>query len=169
MTQLLHLARSKAGALVCYGFALLWAFLTLYPLFIALISSVKENTEIFGSMFKLPQVWHFDNYLKAINGARMLNCIKNSLILTTGSTAALILVSSMASFAIVQGSRFAYSRYCYLLFILGIMLPVHSTLIPLAKIMGAVGGNNNYLVIMLVYTAFQLPMSVFLIPQHHYS
>ncbi|GAB1481372.1 carbohydrate ABC transporter permease [Treponema sp.] len=146
-----------------YSFAFIWAFVTLYPLFIALISSVKENGEIYGSMFRLPQIWHFDYYSRAIAGANMLNCIKNSLIITTGTTLILLVLSSMASFVLVQGAKFKISNIIYLLFITGIMIPVHSTLIPLARIMGALNGNNNYLIIMLVYTAFQLPMSIFLI------
>ncbi len=146
-----------------YSFAFIWAFMTLYPLFIALISSVKENGEIYGNMFRLPRIWHFDFYSRAISGANMLNCIRNSLFITTGTTMILLVLSSMASFVLVQGANFKISKFIYLVFIMGIMIPVHSTLIPLARIMGAISGNNNFFIIMLVYTAFQLPMSVFLI------
>ena len=155
--------RKESTKAIYYTFAFIWAFVTLYPLFIALISSVKENGEIYGSMFRLPKVWHLEYYMRAITGARMLSCIRNSLIITGGTTVILLIVSSMASFVLVQSQRFALSGFIYLLFITGIMIPVHSTLIPLARIMGALNGHNNYFIIMLVYTAFQLPMSIFLI------
>ncbi len=152
----------KLKRAIVYIFPIFWAIVTLYPLYIALISSVKVNSEIFGSMFKLPKEYHFRFYRDAIEKANMDGCILNSLILTTGSTLLLVIVSSMISFVLAKHTS-KFMNMIYYLFIVGIMLPIHSTIIPLAKIISSMNGMNNYFVMILIYVAFQLPMSVFLI------
>lgn len=148
--------------LAAYFFPVMWSVVTLYPLFIALISSVKSNNEIFGSMFKLPKVYNFHFYMDAIEKANMLQSILNSLIITTSMTVILLIVSSMMSFVLAR-FRNKLTHIIYISFMFGIMLPIHSTLIPLARIISSMNGVNNYPVLVLVYIAFQLPISVFLI------
>jgi len=147
---------------ILYIFPIFWALVTLFPFYVAIISSVKTNNEIFGSMFQLPKEFHFEYYMDAVVKANMLTCIKNSLIITFGTVILLVIVSSMISFAITRSSS-KWMQLVYFLFILGIMLPIHSTLIPLARIMSKLNGINNFIIIILIYVAFQLPLSVFLI------
>ena len=157
-----RIERIRPSSFVPYLFPFIWAFVTLYPLFVALISSVKSNSEIFGSMFKLPVIYHFDNYSKAIYYANMFNCVKNSMILAAGSTLVLLIISSMVSFSISY-FRCRFTSFLYVVFLFGMLLPVHSTLIPLAKMLASIKGMNNYPALMFLYAAFQLPMSVFII------
>lgn len=153
----------KPARLLLYLFAYSWAIVTLYPLLVTFMSSFKENSEIYGSMFTLPKVWNFSFYAEAVVQANMLNCVKNSLVLTSSATLVLVVLSSMGSFVLVRYNHMHCIKLLYMLFIVGIMLPIHSTLIPLAKIIGSIKGKNNYLIMILIYVAFQLPMSIFLI------
>ena len=152
----------KVSKLAIYFISLIWSVVTVYPLFIALISSVKSNEEIFGSMFSLPRVFYFEFYLEAIETAMMHTAILNSLFLATTTTFFMIITSSMVSFVLAR-QKYKFLQVIYLLFIVGVMLPIHATIIPLAKIVSDINGINNYFVLTLIYIAFQLPMSVFLI------
>ncbi|CAN7671772.1 carbohydrate ABC transporter permease [Paenibacillus sp. LjRoot153] len=51
----------------------------------------------------------------------------------------------------------------YLYVIVGIMIPFHSTLIPLVKFVASVNGYNSYSTIVVIYSTFHIPFAVFLI------
>lgn len=145
-------------------FSIVWSVLTLYPFITTLFSSLKNNDEIFGNMFAPPTVFRFQNYIDAIRGARMDRAIFNSLFVTSITTVMLVAVGSMAAYALAR-FRYKILNYVYVLFILGIMLPIHSTLIPLAKTVSTTPwlGSNSFFTLMLIYTAFQLPVTIFII------
>lgn len=152
------------------GFAYLlggfWALVTLYPLFFVLISSFKNNNEIFSSAnsaMQLPTVLRFENYHDALVVGGMARALLNSLQLAGMSTVITVLLASMVSFTL---SRFRYKLrdVVYMFFLLGIMIPVHATLVPLSKIVAVtLKANNNLFVLALVYTAFHLPLAVMII------
>ncbi|MBF9017581.1 MULTISPECIES: carbohydrate ABC transporter permease [unclassified Oceanispirochaeta] len=145
-------------------FSILWSVLTLYPFITTLFSSLKNNDEIFGNMFAPPTVFRYQNYIDAITGARMDRAIFNSLFVTSITTVMLVAVGSMAAYTLAR-FRYKILNYIYVLFILGIMLPIHSTLIPLAKTVSTTPwlGSNSFFTLMLIYTAFQLPVTIFII------
>lgn len=156
--------KMKASMIPATVFSILWSLITLYPFVTTFFSSLKNNDEIFGSMFAPPAVFRYQNYVDAILGARMDRAIFNSLMVTALTTVILIVVGSMASYVLAR-FRYRVLNYVYVLFILGIMLPIHSTLIPLAKTVSSTPwlGSNSFGTLMLIYTAFQLPMTVFII------
>ena len=84
----------------------------------------------------------------------------------TGKTAEaslviIVFVASMASFVIAR-FRFKLQSLLLLFFVSGMMIPMQSVIIPLAFNLGQFHLKNNYLVLILIYVAFQLPMSVFI-------
>lgn len=154
--------RPSAAKIVAYCFAIGWALMTLYPLLVTVLSSVKSNEEIFGRMFALPQAWHLEFYYESFVNARMGRYILNSLFLATSTTVFMAIIASMASYVLAK-TAFKFVKPVYLIFLVGVMIPLHSTIIPIAKIVGAIRGMDNYLVLILVYTTFQLPQAIFLI------
>jgi len=84
------------------------------------------------------------------------------MIMAAGATVILLIISSMVSFSIAY-FRCHFTALLYLMFLFGMLLPVHSTLIPLAKMLASIKGMNNYPALMMLYATFQLPMSVFII------
>ncbi len=145
-----------------YSMTTLWAFVTIYPFFITIINSVKVNNEIFGKMFQLPSEWHFEYYIEAFVDARMGRYILNSLTLALMTTGITAIIGSMAAYVLARTS-FRFAKLIYLLFIVGVMLPIHATIIPVAKIVSALGGIDNYFMLTLVYVTFQLPQAIFLL------
>ena len=101
-----HRSKLAAHSFVLIAFAWVWAIITLYPLFVTFSSSLKDNTEIFGSMFKLPASANFQNYYDALFNANMLRSIANSLLLAFSTTAMVILIASMASYVLARKQYF---------------------------------------------------------------
>jgi raffinose/stachyose/melibiose transport system permease protein len=135
--------------------------MTLTPLFTTLLSSFKSNNEIFSNMLALPQKWLFGNYYDALFGANIFRGVINSMILGIATALLVIIVSMMASYVFSRKTRF-FVRPLYLLFLTGLMLPVHSAIIPLSKIAAGLRIIDSYLYLIPVYAAFQLPQAIFL-------
>lgn len=143
-------------------FAWTWAFFTLFPLFVALLSSFKDNNGIYGNMLSLPKEWLFSNYKDAIFSANMLGAIGNSLFLATFTTLLVLILGLLASFAFAR-IQVWFLKLLFPVFLLGVMIPIHTTIIPISKIAAKLGGYDKYWMLILIYTAFQLPQAIFLI------
>lgn len=58
--------KTKAGRGITYILAFLWIIATTVPLLLAVLSSFKDNTEIYLRPWQLPQSWAPVNYIRAI-------------------------------------------------------------------------------------------------------
>ncbi len=129
------------------------------PMLFTIISSLKENREIFSSPFSLPEVFKFENYVFAWKEANMGRYILNSIIISSSTVIVAALVGSMASFVIAR-FNFKINKYLLLFFLLGMMIPMHSVLVPVAYVIGVLGLKNNLVALVLIYVAFLLPFTI---------
>ncbi|NWQ40556.1 carbohydrate ABC transporter permease [Bacillus sp. EB106-08-02-XG196] len=145
--------------LLLYGFVLFMALLFFEPMAFTVISSFKGNTEIFGSPFSLPEVFKFENYVIAWKEANMSGYFLNSILISLATVVIVAIVSSMASFTL---SRFnlKLNRFLDLFFLMGMMVPMHTVLVPVAYIIGTFGLKNNLAALVLLYVAFSLSFSI---------
>lgn len=146
---------------VTYVFAIFWSLVTVFPLLTTILSSFKTNPEIFSNMLALPKVWQIQNYYDAFFGANILNGVKNSLILGMGTTLLVIVISLLSSY-VFSRKAYKFIKPLYLLFLTGLMLPVHTAIIPISKIASTAQATDNFFFLTLVYAAFMLPQSIFL-------
>ncbi|MFA6703062.1 MAG: carbohydrate ABC transporter permease [Dysgonamonadaceae bacterium] len=144
-------------------FALVWAFITLYPFIITVFSSLKNNDEILGSMLSLPKNPLWENYDIAINNAKILISIFNSIFLAVVSTAGMLLFGSMIAYVLSRTTH-KYNKWVFGLFMAGIVLPIYATLVPLMKIVSKVGflRPNTFYTLILIYIAICLPEGLFI-------
>ncbi|MGG1313727.1 MULTISPECIES: carbohydrate ABC transporter permease [Cohnella] len=135
----------------------------LYPLLWLLIYSFKTNEEILsGSFFALPKVWQWSNYSAAVEGGNYLKYLSNSLLVTAVTMLGVILLASMTAFAIAR-FRWKYGQLVMLVFLLGMMIPMQGTLLPLMIIFKHMDILNTHLSLILPYIAFQTPIAVFIL------
>ncbi|MDF2837661.1 MAG: binding-protein-dependent transport system inner rane component, partial [Paenibacillus sp.] len=134
-----------------------------YPLVWLFLYSFKTNDEILsGSFFSLPDVWQIENYQAAIESGNYWKYLSNSLLVTSVTMVSVILLASLAAFAITR-FRWKYGQLVLLLFLLGMMIPLQSTLLPLMIIFKNMDILNTHLSLILPYIAFQTPISVFIL------
>jgi len=135
----------------------------LYPLLWLFLYSFKTNDEILsGSFFSLPSVWQIENYSAAIESGNYWRYLGNSLFVTSITMASVIVLAALAAFAITR-FRWKYGQLVLLLFLLGMMIPLQSTLLPLMIIFKNMDILNTHLSLILPYIAFQTPISVFIL------
>lgn len=140
----------------------LYGAVTLYPFFWLVISAFKTNTDFYARPFGLPQVWHGDNFTRAWESSRLGTAFGNSLIVAGGSLVLTLFIAALTSFILAR-FQFRWKGGVLTFFVIGMLIPIHSTLVPLFILMKQMSLLNTYWALILPYTAFALPTAVFVL------
>jgi raffinose/stachyose/melibiose transport system permease protein len=141
--------------LVCLG------VVVAYPLLWMTVNGFRTNAEIFSSPFGLPANWSWSNYVDAWN-AGVSNFVTSSILVTVTSVVTTVLVSAWAAYGLTRVDL--PGRPVVLFLVLGgLMLSPTVALIPLVNIFQALGLYNSYWALLILYTAFRIPFTTFLI------
>jgi raffinose/stachyose/melibiose transport system permease protein len=153
--------KKKISRGIVYILALVWVFITLFPLVVTVLCSFKDNEGINLGMFSLPKIWLWSNYSDAFKSANMLKAVFNSFFVAAISTLVVLIIGMLAAYILSRKSLKGLSLI-YSLFIVGVMVPVHCTIIPISSMATSLHGKNNYLFLILVYAAFNISQAIFL-------
>jgi raffinose/stachyose/melibiose transport system permease protein len=139
-----------------------FAIIQMYPLIWLVFFSFKSNDEIFGSnVLGFPHKFLWDNYLLAITQGNVGLYFMNSVIVTFTTILISGILAAMASYGITR-MKWKLSKAVLIIFLLGLMIPIHSALLPLFIILRDVHLLNTYLALIIPYIAFALPMAIFI-------
>ncbi len=156
--------RFRADTVVIYLLTLVLILLILYPLFISLNVSLKENRDIITKPLALASKPKWENYRNAILKGNLLTSYKNSFIITGCTLICVILASSMTSYIFGRSHfRFRLKNVLFFYIIMGMMIPVAVLLIPLFKMLNFMGLYNTRVGMILVYTAKSIPFATFIL------
>lgn len=138
----------------------------LFPFFWILITSFKPSSEIFGAnAFNIfSNNASLQNYNAVLNGKNILSSIKNSLIVSSITTLYVIVVSTLAAYAI---SRFHF-RFKNLLMGLILVISMFPQMIivgPVFNLYTALHWTNSYFIV-LPYSTITIPMAVWIMVAH---
>jgi len=151
-----------ASRVLIYLLAVIWVVITIYPLIFLVQNSFKTSTEFFmGDVWTLPGRFSLANYQKvwATHFARFL---ANSLFVVSISLLILLLAGSSAAFGLSR-IRFRLSGFFYYLFVGGLTIPVHITLIPVYIITRNLGIYDTLWALVGPFVAFNMPVAVFVL------
>ena len=146
--------------IVKYISVVLLVLLNTIPFFWVIMSSFKNNNEIFARPFNLPVKWVFENYQKAWIRTDIGVAFINSVIATFVSLFLILLLSAMVAYVL---ARVRPNPLIYTVFNIGIMIPAHATLIPLFIILKNLHLVNTRTGLIVVYIASSLSLSVFIL------
>lgn len=139
---------------------LVWTLLTVYPFLWMIITSFKSDQEIFFSPWSWPAAPQWDNFARAWTDASIGRYFLNSLIVVAGSLTLTLLLSAMAAYVLAR-FPFPGNRLIYYTFLVGLMFPVFLALVPLFFVVRDLHLLGTYQGLILVYTAYSLPFTVF--------
>ena len=135
----------------------------LYPLFWMVTASLKDSSEFVSKpAYALNSGFYWQNYVDAWTRGHMSTYFMNSLINTVASLVLIVIFSTTISFALTK-MRFKARKFLIAYFGFGIMVPVATTLIPLAQIFQKLSLYNTRTGLILIYTASAISFSVYLI------
>ncbi|MGO4787204.1 carbohydrate ABC transporter permease [Paenibacillus sp. 2KB_20] len=140
---------------------IVYAILTLYPLYWLFTSAFKSNQDFFTNPYGLPKEWMTENLFRAWELGNMGRAMLNSTVVTITAVVLTILLSVLAAY-VLSRFEFRFKKLVVVLFTTGLLIPIHSTLVPLFIMMKNIGLLDTYGALILPYTAFELPIAIFL-------
>ena len=149
-----------AGKVAVYVVLILWALISVFPVYWMLTFSLKTNNEIFGeNVIGLPKYWVWENYTRAMNTGNMPRYFLNSVIVAVTSIAITLLAAVMATYAMTR-LDFKRGKAMNKFFMLGLTIPIHASIVPLYTTLARMKMLNSYLALIIPYSAFSLAMGI---------
>lgn len=138
----------------------------LFPVIWLLISSFRPTLALTSAPFWIGGTLTLDNYKAVLGGSDVFLYIRNTAIVTGVSLVIIVALSASAGFALeILENRL--NRRIAALFMIGIMIPIQVSLIPLFSMYRSLHLLNTYQALILPQVGFALPLSV-LIFQNFY-
>ncbi|MEU7587650.1 carbohydrate ABC transporter permease [Micromonospora sp. NPDC049230] len=137
-----------------------WAVIVIVPILWTFLAAFKNTSEIFSSPWTLPAELRWENFGRAWTKAHVGRYFLNSVIVVSCSTFLTMLLGSMAAYVLAR-YRFWGNRAIYFLFVSGLAFPVFLALVPLFFVVKNLGLLDTHTGVVLVYTAYSLPFTVF--------
>lgn len=154
---------SKMKKSALYLLALLLLFVFGFPFIFVLFTSFKSQMGYMRDCWGFPTEFFLGNYQKVLS-VTFLRYFLNSLIVSTLSVGIGVLVSALASYAFAK-VEFKLSKPLFMIFLIGMMIPVHTTLIPIFQTINKIGLYNSRFALLGPYISFTMPISVFIITE----
>jgi raffinose/stachyose/melibiose transport system permease protein len=139
------------------------AFLVLFgfPFVLTLMMSFKSQAEYMsGNYWNVPRAVFLGNYIKVLL-SDFNRYFLNSLIVSSVSVLFTIIIASLASYAFAK-LRFRFSGGLLMLFMVGMMIPVHTTLIPIYQMTRSLRMTDSLAGLVGPYVSFGLPIAIFI-------
>lgn len=141
---------------------ILVAVVQIFPLVWLLDFSLASSSEMFTTgLLIIPEKIQWGNYVKAFVDGNFLHYLFNSLLINGLAVLLVIIISIMAAFAI-RRMRWKLSNFVKLLLLMGMMIPIHATLLPNYKIYSQLHLTDTIWALLIPYVAFSLPQALFL-------
>ncbi|OAS20700.1 carbohydrate ABC transporter permease [Paenibacillus oryzisoli] len=145
------------------------AVIQIFPLLWLMLFSLKNNEEIFNlAPMAFPERLRWENYEKVWTQGHINNYFFNSVWMTLVSVGVTVLLASLVTFALTR-MKWKLQSFVLGLFMVGMMIPVHSTLIPLFSMFMKMNLTNHPLSIILSYIAFNLPITIMIMLGFYYT
>lgn len=138
-----------------------FSIFSIFPFVWMFYSSFKKEAEFAQNIISLPKSLQFGNYIKAIQTGKLgyysINSIYNCVI----TVAVTVIIAFIAAYFL---SRFSFKgrNIIYGLFMAGMLIPVHSLMIPVFMQFKILNFLDTRFTLLPVYIVFSLPMAIFL-------
>ena len=152
------------GKIVSYIILTLAFLIFVFPFFLIIVNSFKNNGQILESPFAMPKTFSLSHFGEAFNKMNFLVTFTNSLVITVCSVALILLFSSMTAYYLVRNNN-RFSKIFFSILVASMIIPFQSLMIPLIYIYGA---KLNLIELMprplliILYIGFGSALSVFM-------
>lgn len=152
----------KIGKVILWIVLILVAVIQLFPLIWLVDFSLGSSNEMFtNGLLIIPERIRWDNYVKAFVDGNFLHYLRNSVLINTLAVILVIFISIMAAFA-CQRMKWRLSGFVSTLLVMGMMIPIHATLLPNYKIYSSLHLTDTIWALLIPYVAFSMPQGMFL-------
>lgn len=160
---------SRMAYSILYFVLFIAAVVQILPLVWLFFFSLKNNQEVFNlPPLALPTHPKWENYVSVWSQGNISRYFINSVWITVVSVVLTILLASFVTFALTR-MKWKLQPLVLGLFMVAMMIPVHSTLIPLFSLFQRMHLIDTQLSIILSYTAFNLPITIMILLGFYYT
>jgi len=153
---------SLVGRIAFHVLLAVVAFITLFPIVWLLLGSLQTIKELYDGVNFLPAVPQFQNYYIAWTKGGFSVYIPNSLFYSTVAVLAILLVASMAGYALAR-IEFPGRNVVMVLILAIVIVPLPASFIALYKLLVDLGLANTRIGYLLVLVTAGLPISIFIL------
>lgn len=155
--------RRRIGNAVTYVILVGAAFVSLFPLFWTLSTSIKTRNDTFvlpPKFLSFEPTWK--NYAAIFDTKGFGHIYLNTVAITLASTALCVLVSTLAAYSLARSPRFRGRRPLEVSLILVRAIPAIVIMVPLFTITSTLGVYDNHFALILMYAAVNVPFATWL-------
>lgn len=136
----------------------------IFPLVWMFYSSLKEKRAFNADIIGLPKSPTLANYQRIMTNTdyHLGRSMWNSLLVTVLSVLLIVLFGFIVGYILAR-VKFKLNRAMYLMFLMGMLIPIHSLLVPIYLVFKNTGLSNHWYTLIIPYVAFGLPTSIFLV------
>ena len=131
---------------------IIYTFITVFVIAMTLMDSLKTKGDLVSNFVGIPKAVSFESYKKILLEDNFLLYFKNSFILTFCGTAGAILLAALTAYGIAR-YQFKGKSFLTAYFLIGMMVPVQVSILPLFLILKKIGLINKLPGMILVYMA----------------
>lgn len=154
--------RLKVGKVLLFIFITLFAIGQLFPLIWLINFSLCKSGDLFASgILKIPNPPQWGNYVAAWVDGQFPHYLFNSIFITFVTIFGTVVLSLTLAYAFTK-MRWKMRGFFLGVILLGMMIPIHVTLLPNFLIFKNIGLLNTYLGLIIPYIAFSMPLGVFI-------
>ena len=164
--------KSKTGpgrwltSLLIYVVMIFFVCLAVFPVVLTFFNAFKTRRAIFTSplMPPTPETFSLVGFQTVFDRTNFGWYMVNSLVVTLASMALILLLGSMAAWALSE-YEFRGSAVLAVYLAIGIMIPIRLGTVSILRLVVGLGLINSLPALILVYTAMGLPLTVFVLQQ----
>lgn len=131
------------------------------PFYLAVTTSLKPSDDMTSALIPRLKGIAWSNWTRVITEGGILNSVLNSIVVTVFTTLLVCIIGAAAAYPLAR--RVTRGNKIVSAFVLSMMMiPPLSILVPLYSFLVKIGGVNQYWGIIIVLTATNLPLAIFL-------
>lgn len=155
--------RNGVTSVVLNAIMIVFSLSCIFPLVWMLYSSLKVKREFNADIIGLPSNPTLENFVKVLTnpdyhiGDSILNSVRTTVI----SVALIVFFGFIVGYFLAR-IPFKGSKIIWIMLLMGMLIPVHSLLVPIYVVFNRTGLSNQWFTLIIPYVAFGMPIAVFL-------
>lgn len=129
------------------------------PIYYLVVTTFKTSEEATNFPLALPSKLNLEGYINAWTNMEYPRAFFNTFTITALSLIAVLLLSSMAAYAIAR-SKSKWNNVMFLIFLAGMMVPFQMSIMSQYKLISALNLMNKLPSVILINVAVNLPVSI---------
>ncbi len=158
--------KKPISAFVVHGILGLYTAIALAPIILVIMNSFKARKAIFGEplAFPTPSTFSLIGYNKVFGDSSVISYYANSITVTAGTIFFTLLFGAMAAWALSE-YKFRWNTLLALFLAIGIMVPIRLGSVSIIQLVVQLNLINTLTALILVYTAQNLPLAIFILSE----